>query len=194
MGRLTILAGLLALAVLAPHSSAHAADADPGGPMGLVILAEKAEARGDSRMAVALYQRAHEAFPATAEPLTGWGLLAARLGAMDEAAILLAAALDIEPDNIAATAGLADVLVDLDRPDEALVLYDAVLEADPSDIAARDGRLYVLALIAAPARIAIPSTLATATESRAPDHPSPATTLIETASPPQPDAATAVWR
>lgn len=198
MGRLIILAGMLLAVTLTPYVAARSALADDSGfvrPADLVAMAEIAEARGDSQMAIALYRRAHEAFPWASAPLTGWGLLAARLGATDQAATLLTAALDVAPDDIEAASGLAEVLVDLDRPIEALALYEAVLEVDPADIAARDGRLYVLALIASPAQTAIPSTLAAATGTESgKSTPAAAPALTRTTAPAEPESTTAVWR
>lgn len=162
MKRLAILIGALCMALLVSDPDRSAAKAGETGAAGLISMAETAEARGDNRMAIALFRRAHEAFPESGDALVGWGLLAARLGAVDQAATLLAAALDVDPGNLEAAAGLAEVLVDLDRPAEALVLYNAVLAADPADIAARDGRLFVLALMANPTQAALPTALAEA--------------------------------
>jgi tetratricopeptide (TPR) repeat protein len=197
MKRLAILIGALFMALLAPDPDRSAAKADETGAAGLVSMAETAEARGDNRMAIALYRRAHEAFPESGEALARWGLLAARLGAVEEAATLLAAALDVDPGNLEAAAGLAEVLVDLDRPAEALVLYDALLEADPADIAARDGRLFVLALMANPTQAALPTALAEAgtdqrqkTDAALASGPVSGAAIVETASPGQGTAIT----
>lgn len=145
---LSAMAALAAvLTVLSPPPvSAQTAASQPA--PSLVSLARQAEADGDNRAAIALYRQAHDAFPGASEPLTGWGLLAARLGAVDQAADLLTAALEIDPGHPAATAGLAEVLVDLDRPAEALALFNEILHQDPTDLAALDGRAFVLSQVA----------------------------------------------
>lgn len=196
MGRSIILAGALLIAVMAIHGGARPAAADDtglDGPAGMLTLAQAAEERGDNRLALDLYQRAQEAFPWSSEPLTGWGLLAARLGAAEQAEILLTAALDVDPDDMAAAAGLAEVLVDLDRLDEALPLYEVVLRNDPSDVAAREGRMYVLARIGTAAQAIAPPSLADATVSQVPSLPTAVPTLIDTSLPANP-AAGAIWR
>ena len=199
MGRSIFLVGMLLMVAIATPGSlrpALAEEATLGGPEGMLELAAAAERRGDHRMAIALYRRAQEAFPWTSAPLTGWGLLAARLGAAEQAATLLAAAVDIDPDDIDAAAGLADALVDLDRLDEALSAYELVLRIDPSDLAALDGRQHVLALIGAPAVEGTTAALATADAAPSPGLPTAplvAPTLIDTSVPAQP-AAGMVWR
>ncbi len=199
MGRSIFLVGMLLMVAIATPGNlrpALAEEATLGGPEGMLELAAAAERRGDHRMAIAHYRRAQEAFPWASAPLTGWGLLAARLGAAEQAATLLAAAVDIDPDDIDAAAGLADALVDLDRLDEALSAYELVLRIDPSDLAAMDGRQHVLALIAAPAVEGTTAALATADAAPSPGLPTAplvAPTLIDTSVPAQP-AAGMVWR
>lgn len=149
---------IVAGAILATPPTARAQVDGRSTAADLVSMAQQAEAAGENRFAIALYREAHEAFPAVSGPLTGWGLLAARLGAADQAATLLSAALDVNPDDVAAAAGLAEVLIELDRPAEALVLFDSILDLDPSDPAALDGRRYVLSMIeATPQQTATPA-------------------------------------
>ncbi|MEQ8586103.1 MAG: hypothetical protein RLO01_00995 [Thalassobaculaceae bacterium] len=160
MYRVFLFAGFLALALIAADGVRSVASADESSARDLLALAREAEDRGDNRAAVDFYKRAHEAAPVESAPLIRWGRLAARLGAVDQAATLLGAALDAEPGNAAASEALADVMVELDLPAEALALYDAVLEADPSNLAAKDGRLFALALLADPTQAALPATVA----------------------------------
>lgn len=204
MRRSLLLAGMLLFAAMALPGGARMAAADEPvlnevglhGPEGMLALAHAAELRGDNRLAIELYRRAQEAFPWAGAPLTGWGLLAARLGAAEQAATLLTAALDIDPEDIEAAAGLAEVLVDLDRLDEALPVYEMVLRIDPSDVAAREGRLYVLAQTGTPTQQASAPALADATVDQTPGAPSmplAAPTLFDTSAPAKP-AAGALWR
>lgn len=199
MGRSFILAGMLLVAAMAMPVGTRLAAADEAGmsgPEGMLALAYAAEQRGDNRRAIDLYQRAQEAFPWASAPLTGWGLLAAGLGAADQAATLLTAALDIDPEDIEAAAGLAEVLVDLERLDEALPVYEIVLKIDPSDPAAQQGRLYVLAQIGTPVQQAGIPALAEATVDQTPSAPTAslaAPTLIDTAAPAKPADGT-LWR
>ena len=195
MGRSILLAGMLLIAALAMTGGTRTATADDtglNGPDGMLSLAQAAEARGDYRLALDLYQRAQEAFPWSSEPLTDWGLLAAQLGAAEQAATLLTAALGVDPDDMEAAAGLAQVLVDLDRLDEALPLYELVLRQDPSDVAAREGRHYVLAQIGTTAQAAVPPTLAEITTSQTSREPTVVPGLIDTSLPARPAAA--LWR
>lgn len=173
MYRVFLFAGFLALAMIATDGVRSVASADESGARDLLAMAREAEDRGDNRAAVALYKRAHEAAPVESAPLIRWGRLAARLGAVDQAATLLGAALDAEPGNTAASEALADVMVELDRPAEALALYDAVLQADPSNLDAQDGRLFALALLADPTQDALPAAIAEA-------QPAPARTALDT--------------
>lgn len=160
MSRFGLIAGIMGLAIVAADGVPSAAWADDAGARDLVALASQAEIRGENRAAVALYRKAHEAFPTAGEPLVRWGRLAARLGAVEQAATLLRAALDAYPGNAEASSALADVMIELDRPAEALALYDAVLEADPTDRAAQDGRLLAMTLLADPTQAALPATVA----------------------------------
>ncbi|WPZ32968.1 tetratricopeptide repeat protein [Thalassobaculum sp. OXR-137] len=202
MGRSIVLAGMLLIAAMAISGGPRVAVADETGPASLLSMAQAAEARGDNRMAIALYQRAQEAFPWESAPLTGWGLLAARLGAAEQAATLLTAALDIDPDDIDAAAGLADVMMDLQRPDEALALYAAVLSLDPAHAAARDGQRIALTLRdgvpatdATPAALSGPS-LANAVTTETPTAPvaDPAAPVLLDTSLPTTAPAGSLWR
>lgn len=190
MGRSILLAGMMLIAAMATSSAARADETDP---QGMLALAQAAELRGDHRMAVALYQRAQEAFPWESAPLTGWGLLAARLGAAEQAATLLTAALDIDPENRDAATGLADVLVDLGRLDEALPLYEMVLRTDPSDLAAREGRLHVLSQSGTPVEQADPPALAPVTLGQAPAVTQSDPAVIDTSLPAKPSTGS-IWR
>lgn len=172
MHRVFLFAGFLALALITADGVRSVASADESSVRDLITQAREAEDRGDNRAAIAFYRQAHEASPTAGAPLIRWGLLAARLGAVDQAATLLGAALDAEPGNTAASEALADVMVELDRPAEALALYDTVLEADPSNPAAQDGRLFALALMADPTQAALPATVAEV-------HPEPARATLD---------------
>ena len=175
MRRSIVLVGMLMVAAMAISAGPRVAVADEAGADSLLSMAQAAEARGDNRMAIALYQRAQEAFPWDSAPLTGWGRLATRLGAAEQAATLLAAALAIDPGDIDAAAGLAEVMMDLQRPDEALALYVAVLERDPDHTEARAGQRIVLAeREGAPTTDATPAALSGPSLANAETPPAPA--------------------
>ena len=165
MARSILILGTFLVALFATSIDirpARASDSLLETPAAMVALAQAAEARGDDQMAAALYQRAQEAYPWSGDPLTGWGLLAARHGAAAQAATLLAAALEVDPDNMVAAVGLAEVLIELDQPEDALSAYDVALRIDPMDPAAIEGRRQLLVTFEQRTPRAAPETLATA--------------------------------
>lgn len=113
----------------------------------LMRMAKHAEASGRDENAAALYRQAHELHPFDSAPLTGWGFLANRVGAHDQAVDIFTKAVSVDETDTDARRGLANALVNLDRPQEALGHYEALLDRDPEDFRAWNGKGVVLDLL-----------------------------------------------
>ncbi len=114
----------------------------------LMRMAKQAEAAGRDENAVALYRQAHELHPFDSAPLTAWGFLANRVGALVQAVDIFETALSIDEFDGDARRGLANAYVNLDQPEDALVLYDALIDWDPYDHRAWNGKGVALDMLA----------------------------------------------
>ncbi|EDP63648.1 hypothetical protein BAL199_25987 [alpha proteobacterium BAL199] len=139
---------LLITTVLVTGTSEVVRAADrPNTLASLLSAARSAEVEGRDDRAAALYRHAHEAFPLTIEPLIGWGQLANRIGAHDEAVVLLQSALSMRQHDRDARRHLGEALVNLDRGDEALAVYERLLVEDPTQASDWNGKGLALELI-----------------------------------------------
>lgn len=121
--------------------------AHPPGTGALMRMAKQAESAGRDENAAALYRQAHELHPFDSAPLTAWGFLANRVGAHDQAIDIFEKALAVDGKDRDARRGLANALVNLDRPQEALAHYDALIAQDPEDHRAWNGKGVTLDLL-----------------------------------------------
>jgi Flp pilus assembly protein TadD len=123
---------------------------DPSHPPGtgaLMRMAKQAESAGRDENAAALYRQAHELHPFDSAPLTAWGFLANRVGAHDQAIDIFEKALAVDGKDRDARRGLANALVNMDRPQEALTHYEGLIAQDPEDYRAWNGKGVTLDLL-----------------------------------------------
>lgn len=137
------------MSALAPVGTACAADRTAVSTALDVMLADarRFEADGRDDRAALLYQRAHEAYPLAAAPLLGWGALANRIGAYDEAVTILEAALTARAGDREVRRNLGVALIGLDRGHDALRVFERLLAEDSSQAADWNGKGMALDLI-----------------------------------------------
>jgi len=110
---------------------------DPGDPKTWYALALALDQLADPEGALRALARTRELDPAYAPARWRAGRLLLGLGRLEEAEAEFAAALDLAPEDAAATVGLARVRLQEQRPDEAVELLEAYTERQPDDANAR---------------------------------------------------------
>jgi Flp pilus assembly protein TadD len=101
--------------------------------------ASAARQGGNFAAALALYRRAHDADPETAEPLIAIGDTAMAIGSFREATEAYRKALALAPGNGAARRGYGKMLIALERPALALEQFRAALMLNNMDVEAYNG-------------------------------------------------------
>ncbi len=103
----------------------------PIGPAEMLRLARQYAAKGRLREADTLFQRVLSAHPRDAEALHGRGLIAARLGHLDEAIVFLKKAVASRHDLMPARLALARILQSSGRLDEAVAAAERAARSSP---------------------------------------------------------------